>query len=94
MRAKEASKAPELVNQPFTFDFYSPTKETWDRLPYRVKSLVRGALNYKGTEMEDWDALDGDNKDQPIKIEDASSSTPAPAKKKVSAPPAEDDENW
>jgi hypothetical protein len=44
--------------------------------------------------MEDWDALDGDNKDQPIKIEDASSSTPAPAKKKVSAPPAEDDENW
>jgi hypothetical protein len=84
MRPKEAQKAPELVNKPFTFDFYAPTREAWDATPYRVKALVRSALNYKGTAMEDWDVLDGELKDQPIKIEDAP--------KKVSVPV--DEENW
>jgi hypothetical protein len=87
MRPKEAAKAPELVNKPFVFDFYSPTREAWDATPARVKALVRGALNYKGTEMEDWDALDGEMKDQPIKIEDA-------PKKKLATVTEDDDQNW
>ena len=88
MRPKEAAKAPELVNQPFVFNFYAPTKSEWDACPFRVKSLVRKALNFKGTEMEDWDALDGEYKDQPIKIEDA------PVKKKLVTVPDADEENW
>ena len=59
MRPKEAQKAPELVNQPFTFDFYAPTKAEWDGAPARIRTLVRAALNFKGSEMEDWD--DGGN---------------------------------
>jgi hypothetical protein len=87
MRPKEAAKAPGLVNKPFVFDFYSPTREAWDATPYRVKALVREALNFKGTQMEDWDALDGDMKDQPIKIEDA-------PKKKLAPVTEDDDQNW
>lgn len=54
MRPKEAGKAPDLINQPFVFDFYEPDEEVWKALPDWVKDQARKALNFEGSPMEDY----------------------------------------
>ena len=52
MRDKEAKKAPELVNEPYLFDFYNPSQEGWERLPAWVQEKAKGALDFKGGALE------------------------------------------
>lgn len=52
MRPKEASKAPDLVNPTFVFDFYSPTIEGWNRLPNWLQEYAKESLDYKGGALE------------------------------------------
>ena len=65
MRPKEASKAPPLVNEAFLFDFYNPTKESWERAPGAVKGICRRAVDFAGSEMEEWDSGAPQN-DKPV----------------------------
>lgn len=92
MRAKEASKAAELVNEPFLFDFYNPDSDVWGRIPNIIRSFCRKAVDFKGTAMELWDEEYQANKDQEVQIEDA-----PPAKKIVaekSKKPQSDESDW
>ena len=76
MRPKEAAKAPELVNEPFLWDFYEPDSDLWGRVPNIIRTICRSAVDFKGTAMEMWDEEYQNNRDQEVKIEDE----PAPKK--------------
>lgn len=52
MRAKDAAKAPELVNDPILFDMDEPNMEVWERVPAWVKKLITSALNYDGSDLQ------------------------------------------
>jgi hypothetical protein len=52
MRAKEAAKAPELVNAAVLFDFYAPSQEAWEALSPRFQKAAMGALDYPGSALE------------------------------------------
>lgn len=69
MRPKEASKAPELVNEPFVFDFYNPDMATWEKLPDWIKGVAKSSLDFNGSKLHTFlDAggvalKDGDSED-------------------------------
>lgn len=48
MRAKEAAKAPELVNEPYLFDFYDPDLTIWDKLPEWLQNKLKEAVDFEG----------------------------------------------
>ena len=52
MREREAKKAPDLINEPYVFDFYAPTQEAWDRLPEWIQKRAMGALDFEGSALE------------------------------------------
>lgn len=52
MRAKEAERCPELVNEPRIFDLDAPDQETFDKLPEWVQDKITSNLNWKGSEAE------------------------------------------
>lgn len=52
MRAKDAAKAPDLVNAPRIFDFYNPDKEVYDALPEWLRTKMQGAVDYPGSALE------------------------------------------
>lgn len=52
MRPKEASKAPELVNAPLSFDFYDPSLEDLQALPRWIRTVISQAVNYPGSKVE------------------------------------------
>ena len=52
MRPKEAAKAPELVNPPKVFDYYSPSLEVFESLPDWIKEKMKSALDYEGSDLE------------------------------------------
>lgn len=79
MRPKEAAKAPPLVNQSFLFDFYAPTKESWEKAPGIVKAICRRAVDFAGTPMEEWDQDSGND------------TTPPPP---VTTTVKDEEENW
>ena len=45
MRVKEANSAPELINTPQLFDFYSPTEESWKALNPWFQREPKGAID-------------------------------------------------
>lgn len=53
MRPKEAAKAPELVNPPKVFDFYSPDMEVYAKLPKWIQEKMREALDFEGSALEE-----------------------------------------
>jgi hypothetical protein len=53
MRAKEAAKAPELVNEPVAFDFYEPVYENLEKLYPWVIDTFSKAIDYKGSKLEE-----------------------------------------
>lgn len=53
MRAKEATKAPALVNEASSFDFNNPNLEVFLALPTFVQDIVKGAVNFPGSPLED-----------------------------------------
>lgn len=52
MRAKEAAKAPPLVNEPRIFDFDSPNMEVYETFPDWIKEKLQKALNFKGSALD------------------------------------------
>lgn len=48
MRAKEVSKAPPLVNEPYLFDFYAPDLAVWERLPEWLQEKIKTAVDFDG----------------------------------------------
>jgi hypothetical protein len=52
MRAKEAEKAPELVNGPVVVDFYSPEEQALAKLPKWILKRMATSLDYEGSEIE------------------------------------------
>lgn len=52
MRPKEASKAPDLVNEPFVFDFYSPDMTLWPKFSNWLQERLKYALDFEGSELQ------------------------------------------
>lgn len=52
MRPKEATKAKDLVNPSFVFDFYEPDPDSWEIIPDFIKDEIKSALNYEGSKVE------------------------------------------
>lgn len=52
MRAKDASKAPDLVNEVKLFDFYEPSLEVFMSLPEWMQSKIKESLDYEGSDLE------------------------------------------
>lgn len=53
MRAKEAGKAPALINPPVVFDFDNPNMKAWDKLPKFIQDKCKNALNFGGSSLEE-----------------------------------------
>lgn len=58
MRAKEADKAPELVNKPLVFDTDEPDMEVFKALPDAIQNKIKNALDFEGSPLDQ--ALGGD----------------------------------
>jgi hypothetical protein len=52
MRAKEAEKAPELVNPAVVVDFYDPDEEALAKLPKWILKKMATSLDYEGSDLE------------------------------------------
>ena len=52
MRAKEAAKAPDLVNPPKVFDFDEPDMEIYWSLPEWLRTKMSESLDYEGSDLE------------------------------------------
>lgn len=52
MRAKDAEKAPQLVNPSILFDMDSPDPEAFEKVPNWLKKMITSALNFKGSKTE------------------------------------------
>lgn len=53
MRAKEADKLPNLVNEPKVFSFDDPDMEVFGSLPQWLQDKIKGALNFEGSKVEE-----------------------------------------
>jgi hypothetical protein len=87
MRPREAAKAPELVNTPVLFDFYSPTESAWAGLSPRFRKLATEAVDYPGSALEE---LVRSLETKPETKED---KAPKKEKKKTFTAPVEDDDD-
>lgn len=52
MRAKEAAKAPELVNQPIVFLLDEPDMEVFNKFPGWLQDKLKGNLTYAGSPLQ------------------------------------------
>lgn len=52
MRAKEANKAPELVNDPILFDLDDPNLEVFLTLPERIQQKIKDNLEFTGSKLD------------------------------------------
>ena len=52
MRAKEAAKLPELVNEPILFDTDNPDLEVFLKLPDRVQTKIKEGLEFDGSPLD------------------------------------------
>lgn len=52
MRARDAKKCPELVNEPIVFDCDEPDMDSWEKLPAFVKNKIRENLEFTGSDLE------------------------------------------
>jgi hypothetical protein len=67
MRAKEAAKAPQLVNEPYLFDFYDPDMAIWDKLPEWLQDKLKAAVDFEGGALQKALIAAGKNADAPAK---------------------------
>lgn len=63
MRAKEATKATELVNQPKVFDIDAPDMDVFNSLPEWIQEKMKNNLEFSGSPLEA--ALGGDTDSAP-----------------------------
>lgn len=61
MRAKEAAKAPALVNSPKVFDIDSPDMDIFNSLPEWIQTKMKDNLNFSGSALEK--ALGGESQE-------------------------------
>lgn len=70
MRAKEADKMPELVNDSMVFDLEDPDIEKWGRLHEWVQNIIKGGIGFNTSRlagMLNTDAMDVDlDEDEPF----------------------------
>jgi hypothetical protein len=52
MRAKEAAKLPDLVNDPILFDMDNPDLEVFLALPQRLQDKIKESLSFGGSKIE------------------------------------------
>lgn len=52
MRAKDAAKAPDLVNPSRVFDMYEPVKDVFLSLPNFVQDKIKKGLDFGGSDLE------------------------------------------
>jgi hypothetical protein len=52
MRAKDAEKAPALVNPSILFDMDAPDPAAFEKVPNWLKKMITSALNFKGSKTE------------------------------------------
>lgn len=52
MRAKEASKLPDLVNPPVVFDLSDPDLDVFNSLPDRIQEKIKSNLEFAGSPLE------------------------------------------
>lgn len=52
MRAKEAAKLPELVNDPILFDMDNPDLDVFLALPQRLQDKIKESLSFGGSKIE------------------------------------------
>lgn len=52
MRAKEAAKLPELVNDPIVFDLSQPDVEVFLSLPERIQEKIKNSLEFEGSKLD------------------------------------------
>lgn len=52
MRAKEAGKAPDLVNPPKVFDIDEPDMDVFNSLPEWIQNKMKGNLEFSGSPLE------------------------------------------
>lgn len=52
MRAKDAAKLPELVNETISFDLDQPDPEVWKRVPKFLQEKIKANLEYAGSALE------------------------------------------
>jgi hypothetical protein len=84
MRSKDASKAPDLVNDPVVFDVDDPDLKQFDKLPQWIQNLItEEALDFKGSVLDRMLSNRDDDEDD----------EPKPKKKKKKEK-VEDDEDW
>lgn len=96
MRAKEAAKAPDLVNPPKVFDIDEPDVEIFLSFPEWLQKRIKENLEYEGSALEE--ALTkhekgekkSDNKNKEKKRQDSDDEDQSEA----SADEGDDDENW
>ena len=53
MRAKDASKCPELVNPAVVFDLDAPDKDVFLKLPKFIQEKIKNNLNFQGSKLEE-----------------------------------------
>lgn len=69
MRAKDAAKVPELVNEPVMFSLEEPDLDVFNNLPDFLKEIIKGNLEFAGSPLqkllngEEPEAQSGDGED-------------------------------
>lgn len=77
MRAKDASKAPELQGTPTVFNLESPNKEVFDAFPEWIQDVLKGNLEYAGSRLAE---MLGDDSEPEAKGDEDDSSEPSEGK--------------
>jgi len=67
MRAKDAAKAPELVNEPLVFDLDQPTLEKFNEVPQWLQEKIKNNLEYKGSKLAELLGEDNDDDDRNLR---------------------------
>lgn len=67
MRAKDAAKLPELVNEAKTFDFYDPDIVVFKSLPEWLQDICKKSLDFPGSELENLLESGAIEDDEPVK---------------------------
>lgn len=52
MRAKDAAKAPELVNKPVVFDLDAPDMDVFKSFPQWIADKIKGNLEFNGSKLQ------------------------------------------
>lgn len=89
MRAKDAARAAELVNDPVVFDFDEPDPEAWLELSSFAQGKLKQSLDFEGSALQEMienlpDEEDEEEEEPPKKAKRGSKKEPPAAKAKKS----------